>query len=101
MKTPSMKSLFVFECPVTEAGAFGAQATGGDVRNVQLTDQELDAIIDVLENSKVKNVRGIDIEALEKKLYMTKVKKESPMGGGGAQDGESGAPEESEVEGTY
>jgi len=37
----------------------------------------------------------------EQLMLMVETIEESPVGGGGAEDGESGAPEETEVEETY
>jgi hypothetical protein len=83
---------------IVEAGPFGSPGT--NVRNVQLTDQELDAVIQVLENSVEKNVKGIDVDALEKKLYMVKVKKESMGSGNSTSHGDAGEAE-TEVERAY
>ena len=40
-------------------------------------------------------------EKLMKIVESIEIVDESPVGGGGAEDGESGAPEETEVEETY
>ena len=52
------------------------------VRNVQLTTMELDQLLGVLEKHP-------ELHNLEQKIYKSKLKKESPMGGGGAEDADT------------
>lgn len=103
---------------IVEAGPFGSSnsptpsslshptpapvggAKGGAVRNVQMTDQEVDAVLAVIEMSKERNVKGVDLDALDQKLYGAKVRKES-MGSGNSTSQADAGDIESEVEGSY
>ncbi len=87
--------------PTSPSVGMAAKASAAGRKNIQLLNVELDALIQELENPRTPMIKGVDMKKLGDKLYQMKVKKESPMGGGGAEDGEAGAPQETEVEEVY
>lgn len=56
---------------------------------VQLADNEIDAILDVIEKSSTKNVKGVDLNALGDRIYLAKVKKESMGSGNSTSSGDA------------